>query len=118
MYEEIFLDLFEDRARMGYVIAERCKITATYADVQHCCCLPKGDEISIKFSSIYVRDAVMLRYAKDFSIKLSDVLGIHSLGDLDDHLTHVSYKLVMTRRALRKKHIIKRFSVINDIPKA
>lgn len=52
-------------------IAERCKIKATYADLQYCCYLANGNKFSIRCSSIYVRYAVMLGYATDPSIKFS-----------------------------------------------
>uniref|UniRef100_A0A1A9ZC11 Uncharacterized protein n=1 Tax=Glossina pallidipes TaxID=7398 RepID=A0A1A9ZC11_GLOPL len=57
-------------------IDERCEVKAMYAGLQHCCYLPDGKKLLIKFSPIYIRDAVMMEYVKDPSIKLSYGSGV------------------------------------------
>uniref|UniRef100_A0A1A9UUG2 Uncharacterized protein n=1 Tax=Glossina austeni TaxID=7395 RepID=A0A1A9UUG2_GLOAU len=83
-------------------------VKKTYVDMQHCCYLVNGKKVLITFSPIYVNDAATVEYAKDLSIKLSEIFegNIHSRIYLDDRLTLASYKLVTNCCALRKRKII------------
>lgn len=96
-------------------------VEKNYVDIQRYCYLANGKKVLITFSQIYGNDAATVEYAKDPSIKLSDILegSIHSRICLDDHLTSASYKLATNCCALHGKKIIKRVSLINAVlPKA